>query len=145
MFSIRRLLQRCWTVSYKPNPANRQFEETASIQTRDGFEIRVAVPDAGTVRAFFGVPLARRGIQPVWIRITNQTDHAWRLQCIAVDPNYFSPLEAAARNYLRPDDLTIFVVGEADKLEDSLKQFGPVRRVELEDFGGGGGRRRGRG
>ena len=99
MFSIRRLLQRCWTVSYKPNPANRQFEETASIQTRDGFEIRVAVPDAGTVRAFFGVPLARRGIQPVWIRITNQTDHAWRLQCIAVDPNYFSPLEAAARNH----------------------------------------------
>ena len=56
-------------------------------------------------------------------------------------------LEAAAANYLRPDDLTIFVVGEAAKLEQPLSQFGTVTRIELKDTGGErqGGRRGRRG
>ena len=53
-----------------------------------------------------------------------------------------SDLEAAAAKYLRPEDLTIFVVGEADKIEESLQQFGPVTRIELKDTGGGGRRSR---
>jgi len=52
-------------------------------------------------------------------------------------------LEKAAAKYLRPEQLTIFVVGDAAEIEESLEQFGPVTRVELEDDGGKrrGGRR----
>ena len=50
-------------------------------------------------RKFFGVPMARRGIQPVWVHVVNRSDRPYRLQFVALDPNYFSPLEAAALNH----------------------------------------------
>lgn len=99
MISLRRFFQRFWSVAYQPDDSVRGFEERAEVQARDGFVVRVAIPDAATVRALFGVPLARRGIQPVWLQIENQTESPSRLQCIAIDPNYFSPLEAASRNH----------------------------------------------
>lgn len=99
MISLRRFFKRLWSVSYQPNGSVRGFEKQAEVQERDGFVVRVAIPDAATVRAMFGVPLARRGIQPVWLQIENRTESPSRLQCIAIDPNYFSPLEAASRNH----------------------------------------------
>lgn len=59
----------------------------------------MAVLSGPASRRFFGVPMARRGIQPVWIRITNRSARPCRLQLVALDPNYFSPLEAAALNH----------------------------------------------
>src|SRR5262245_54807832 len=89
-------LRRYFIVSYTPNPNARDFLAEALEQTRGGLTVRVAVPSATDGRAFFGVPLARHGVQPVWVDVTNATPRPYRLQCIALDPNYFSPLEAAA-------------------------------------------------
>ena len=50
-------------------------------------------------------------------------------------------VESAAKTYLRPDALTIFVVGDAEKLGDSLAAFGTVTRIEVEDAASGGRRR----
>jgi hypothetical protein len=58
--------------------------------------VTVAVLDAVEAHRFFGVPLARRGIQPVHLRIANHTDKLMRLQLVRIDPNYYTPLEAAA-------------------------------------------------
>lgn len=52
-------------------------------------------------------------------------------------------VEAAAKTYLRPDALTILVVGDAEAIGDSLAAFGPVTRIELTDDPDAGGRRRG--
>ena len=42
--------------------------------------------------------MARRGIQPVWVHVVNRSTRPYRLQFVALDPNHFSPLEAAALN-----------------------------------------------
>lgn len=86
-------------VSYQPCPEAREFTDSAAVQQADGLEVRVAVLDAHASRKFFGVPMARRGIQPVWLQVINRTPHPYRLQFLAIDPNYFSPLEAAAANH----------------------------------------------
>ncbi|MFO0918443.1 MAG: LssY C-terminal domain-containing protein [Planctomycetaceae bacterium] len=93
---IGNLLWRWLTVPYRPAPDNQAFLSEAVSQSRNGLDIRVAVLDGRDSRTHFGVSLDRRGIQPVWIEVVNQTDRAYRLQFVSIDPNYFSPLEAAA-------------------------------------------------
>lgn len=43
-------------------------------------------------------------------------------------------MESAAQKHLRPQDLTIFVVGDAKQLAESLEKFGEVRLVRLQEF-----------
>jgi hypothetical protein len=89
-----------WLVSpYLPCPTARGFVDAAVDQCRGDLEVRVAVLDDVASRKFFGVPMARRGIQPVWIHVVNRSAQPYRLQFVAIDPNYFSPLEAAAINH----------------------------------------------
>jgi hypothetical protein len=86
-------------IPYSPRPDARAFLEAAVTQQRDDLEARVAVLDDAASRKFFGVPMARRGIQPVWVHVVNRTNQPYRLQFVALDPNHFSPLEAAALNH----------------------------------------------
>ena len=88
-----------FVINYQPRPEDRRFLDSVVTQERNGLEVRVAVLDAQASRSFFGIPMARRGIQPVWVQVTNRTDRPCRLQFVAMDPNYFSPLEAAAVNH----------------------------------------------
>jgi hypothetical protein len=91
---VRRLL-----VPYTPLPEDRTFLERAETQTQDGLEVTLAVLDAIESRKFFGVPMARRGVQPVWLKIVNRDQTPYRLNLLQLDPNYFSPYEAAAVNH----------------------------------------------
>lgn len=43
----------------------------------------------------YGVPLATRQIQPVWIEVENHDDVAYWLMSPGMDPNFFPPTEAA--------------------------------------------------
>ncbi len=86
-------------IPYSPCPDARGFLDAAVTQQRDNLEVRVAVLDDAASRKFFGVPMARRGIQPVWVHVVNRSDQPYRLQFVALDPNHFSPLEAAALNH----------------------------------------------
>jgi hypothetical protein len=90
---------RWLTVPYLPDPDHREFLNDVATQSQVGLEVSVAVLDGSSSRRFFGVPMARRGIQPVWIRVVNRTDQPCRLQFVSIDPAYFSPLEAAAINH----------------------------------------------
>ena len=62
-------------------------------------EATVAVLDSAESARLFGVPLARRGLQPVFLRITNRGSTPLRLQVVNIDPSYFTPLEAAGMNH----------------------------------------------
>lgn len=86
-------------INFKPSPDSKGFLENLKVQSRDGLEVGLAVLDAKESRSFFGVPLARRGIQPVWVQISNRSELPYRLHFISIDPNYFSPLEAACINH----------------------------------------------
>jgi hypothetical protein len=58
----------------------------------------VVVLDAKESEKYFGVPMARRGVQPIWLRVANSSNITYRLHLISIDPDYYSPLEAAAIN-----------------------------------------------
>lgn len=41
-------------------------------------------------------------------------------------------IQRVARQYLRPDAATIFVIGDATKFESALAPFGPGHRLSVE-------------
>ncbi|HEY4235062.1 MAG TPA: LssY C-terminal domain-containing protein [Lacipirellulaceae bacterium] len=92
------ILRRLW-ISYTTSPAARSFMDRAESQSQDGVEVTVAVLDARESRAFFGVPMAKRGVQPVWLRIENHGLTPYRLSLVGIDPNYYSSYEAAGANH----------------------------------------------
>jgi hypothetical protein len=66
--------------------------------TRDGVTVTVAVPSAEQTLQLFGTDLYKSRVQPVWVRIENQTGQDLTLMRSAIDDAYVSPAEAA---YLR--------------------------------------------
>jgi hypothetical protein len=92
-------LQRIFSIAYDPDPTQRAFMARAQTQSDPNADVTIAVLDVGESARMFGVPLARRGIQPVYVRIANRSDRALRLYLLAINPNYFTPLEAAAANH----------------------------------------------
>ena len=49
--------------------------------------------------ALFGAFVAETGVQPVWIRIRNNDSVHYWLFSVSVDPQYYSPHEAAWKNH----------------------------------------------
>jgi len=89
-------LWRLLTTPYTPEPTLRSFASRAETQENATAQATVAVLDAAESHRLFGVHLARRGIQPVHLRIINRSETLLRLQLVELDPNYYTPLEAAA-------------------------------------------------
>jgi hypothetical protein len=99
MHSLRTLLRRLTTVSYAPATEPRPFLERSVIQKDDHAEVTVSVLGPKDSSNLFGVPMARRGVQPVWLRIVNRSDGPLRLSVVSISPSYYTPLEAAAINH----------------------------------------------
>lgn len=92
-------LWRFLITPYTPHPHARAFLSRAQTQTGDGVEATVAVLTAAESEEYFGVPLGRRGLQPVYLKIVNRSESPLRLQLVRISPNYFTALEAAAANH----------------------------------------------
>jgi hypothetical protein len=92
---MNRWIVKVFGVPYIPGPEERGFLDRAELQKDDELEIRAAVLDNRESERYFGVPMARRGIQPVWLSIHNRGSALYRLRLASIDPNYFPPLEAA--------------------------------------------------
>lgn len=93
---MRALLRRLLTTTYAPEASAAIAREAAVRQESPLAEVAVAVLDGPQSRRVFGVDLAGRRIQPVHVRIHNRSDRTLRLQLTALDPNYFTALEAAS-------------------------------------------------
>jgi hypothetical protein len=94
------LWQSRWLgIPYSPQPEERAFLDRAEMQQDDGAVVRAAVLANRESEQFFGVPLAHRGIQPVWLEIANKSTQPFRLRLASLDPNYYPPLEAAYANH----------------------------------------------
>ena len=84
------------TVYQKPRPIyDIPFMERSQSKIDDEVRVTVAVLSAEESRQLFGVNLAGKDIQPVWIRVQNSDTTAYWLMSAGLDPDYFSPLEAA--------------------------------------------------
>src|SRR6516165_7202526 len=86
-------------IDYAPDPEERSYLERAELQKDDTVAVKASVLANRESERFFGVPLARRGIQPVWLEITNNGGQPYRLRLASLDPNYYPPLEAAYANH----------------------------------------------
>ncbi len=78
----------------EPPPNDRVFE-----QFFDGGRVLTAVPSAAESRDIFGVNLYRRNVQPVWVRIENESDEIMMFTPVGLDPAYYTPLETASRTF----------------------------------------------
>ena len=88
------LLGGCATV-LPPTTDQRDFRARAERQQAAGVEVAVSVLAARESEAEFGAPLARRGIQPVWLEVRNEASQEFILTLLSIDPDYFSPSEVA--------------------------------------------------
>lgn len=82
-------------VPYTPRPDAREFLERAQVQQQGAVEVKVTVLSNRESDRFFGTPLARRGIQPVWLELSNRTGEPLFFDRVHLDPNYYPPVEAA--------------------------------------------------
>jgi len=87
-------------VPYTPRPDERPFLDRLVTQSDAGISIAAVALSAAESDRFFGVALARKGIQPVWLRVTSDAA-PYRLRLASIDPNYYPPLEAAYVNHFR--------------------------------------------
>jgi hypothetical protein len=92
-------LWRLVITPYDPDNAFTAYGDRAITQEDPRARVTVAVPSAAESRRVFGVDVAKRGIQPVWLRIENLSPDSLRLQMVNIDPRYFTPLEAAGVNH----------------------------------------------
>jgi len=82
--------------SSSPKPAvGSAFKTRVMAQEKGGVRAAVVALSAAESEAVYGVPLAGKGIQPVWIEIDNRDDRAYWLMYPGLDPNFFSVSEAA--------------------------------------------------
>lgn len=89
----------CATRSFvSPDVDSADFLQRQITQTQGPVTIHAAVPDAAETERLFGMPLYEQNIQPVWLKIENNSDEPLRLTLWSIDPDYYSPLEVAWMN-----------------------------------------------
>ncbi|NNJ79516.1 MAG: hypothetical protein HKP19_09680 [Xanthomonadales bacterium] len=109
MIAIRRMAPRflLWAIILLAAPAcavnpyrndttiQNAVETRAILQQQGAIEVRAAVPSEKESSELFGVPLYQRGMQPVWLEVSNQSDLHARFAPYSVDKAYFPPHEVA--------------------------------------------------
>lgn len=85
----------CATKGVAPPTLELDYKARAISRSEGGVRVSTSVLSAQEGLSVYGVPLAERGIQPVWIEVENHDDVAYWLMSPGVDPNFFPPTEAA--------------------------------------------------
>jgi hypothetical protein len=94
MLSLLLLGSGC--ASFNPRPLGEVgFERRALSKTDGDVKVSVVALSEDEASGATGVDLARRGIQPVWIKIENHESIGFVVPPIVIDHDYFSPTEAA--------------------------------------------------
>lgn len=97
--AIQRFLSGTFTTRYAPGTSERAFETRSQTRETPQASVTVAVLTAAESHREFGVSITRKGVQAVYLRITNRHTHPLRLCAIDIAPHYYTPLEAAGLNH----------------------------------------------
>jgi len=81
--------------SVPPPAADQDYKSRAVTRAEGGVRVTAAVLSADESAAVYGVPLADKSIQPVWIQVENREDRTYYLLSPGLDPNFFPASEAA--------------------------------------------------
>lgn len=101
------------------------FLARAITKVQDGITVTAGVPDRKESRARFKTDLYKRGVQPVWLEITNSRNERVTVLPAGLDPGYFSPNEAANL------DLKLVPGGKSPALID-IQFFGQSLNTVIE-------------
>lgn len=81
---------------FSPRPIDEvPFKMRAENQTQSKLTVTAALPTRREPRDIYGVDLALKGMQPVWIEVKNDEAVPYCFLPSGLDPNYFSASEAA--------------------------------------------------
>jgi hypothetical protein len=86
------IMQGC--SSFTPHPLEKvAFQDRAKSSTNGGLTVTVAVPTITEAKVIYGVALAAKHIQPVWLEVKNESADTYWFLPSGLDPEYFSPSE----------------------------------------------------
>jgi hypothetical protein len=91
MSALLLLLTGCATSRLQPDSLD--YRARAETQVEDGVKVSAVVLSPQESLSSFSVPLAKKGVQPIWIEIENNEDKEFSLMLLSIDPNYFAPSE----------------------------------------------------
>src|SRR5947199_374108 len=78
-----------------PPAATIDYKSRAVTRTEGNVRVSAAVLSAQESLAVYGLPLATKSLQPVWIEVENREDRPYFLLSPGLDPNFFPASEAA--------------------------------------------------
>ena len=78
--------------------------ERVHTDRRENVAVSTAILADYEAQTLYGVDLAEAGLQAIWLRIDNRSDHTHWLLVSALDMDYFEPDEAATLFHWRLDD-----------------------------------------
>jgi hypothetical protein len=90
--TVTLLVLACSTAEKPPPPDLQQRTQT---QERDAVRVTVGVPTAAEAAAIYGVDLAEKQVQPVWVEVRNGAAVPYWFLSSGLDPNSFSSSETA--------------------------------------------------
>jgi hypothetical protein len=94
------LLAGC--TSFEPRPLQKEtFRDNIYTRTRHDVTVSTTILPDRQAERLFGVDLSDVGLQAIWLRIENRSDHSHWLLVSRLDPNYFAPDEAAVLFHAR--------------------------------------------
>ena len=92
-------LGACASKPYTPSDLNAaEFLQRSQQQQNGPINVEVAVPSRAETKALAGLDLYEQGIQPIWIKVTNNSEYMARVSHWSIDRHYFPPIEVAYMN-----------------------------------------------
>ena len=105
--------------AYHPVAVNEvPFKQNSQTQVDGNVRVTAAVLTNQESEQIFGVDLALRWVQAVWVEVENRDNHNYWLLSSALDPDYYSPNEIAYSNH------RWLSLGVNDKIDARFKQLG---------------------
>ena len=95
LLAVTLILTGCASTGPLPWLETTDYMERLRTETEGGVRVSTSVLSASESQALYGVPLARKGIQPVWIEVENHDDTPYWFMSLGLDPYYIPASEAA--------------------------------------------------
>jgi len=116
------LLAACAAAPPAVNPIPEgDFRQRIQTQEGNGVRVSAGVPSASETEKLFGKPLYKQGIQPVWLEIENHRDGHINFLPVGLDPEYYSPLEAANADLANPEKASPEALLNPDFIDSRIK------------------------
>jgi len=99
------------------------YKDRTKSSANEDVTVTVAVPTIEEARAIYGINLASKHIQPVWLEVKNDSADTYWFLPSGLDPDYFLPSEAAFAFYSDEDETN----RQLDEKFQKLQFENPIR------------------